>query len=127
LTEVVLDASAVVALIRQEAGWEIVNDHHRHSVVSAVNLAEAATALRKYDTPIETAQALLRQFFPSIIPFDAEQAFVLASLHDSTRHAGLSLGDCACLALALSTGAKAVTADTNWKGLKLGVKIVLIR
>jgi ribonuclease VapC len=127
LTEAVLDASAIVALIRQEAGWKTVNAHHLHSVVSAVNLAEAATALRKYGTPLETARALLRQLFPSVIAFDAEQAFVLASLHDATRHAGLSLGDCACLALALSIRAKAVTADTNWKGLKLGVEIVLIR
>jgi len=44
-----------------------------------------------------------------------------------TRHAGLSLGDRACLALAQRLGLPAVTAGRVWQGLSVGVEIRVIR
>jgi PIN domain nuclease of toxin-antitoxin system len=40
---------------------------------------------------------------------------------------GLSLGDRACLALALELNAPVYTADRAWKNLNLGIRIHVIR
>ena len=48
-------------------------------------------------------------------------------LRELTRHRGLSLGDRACLALAIRENAIAVTADRAWGDLDIGCKIELIR
>jgi ribonuclease VapC len=40
---------------------------------------------------------------------------------------GLSLGDRACLALALALGAPVYTSDKSWKKLNLGLRIQVIR
>jgi len=40
---------------------------------------------------------------------------------------GLSLGDRACLALALQMKASVYTADRSWKNLKLDLRINVIR
>ena len=48
-------------------------------------------------------------------------------LRSVTRHAGLSLGDRACLALGDRLGCPVVTADRVWASLDVGVAIVVIR
>jgi ribonuclease VapC len=47
-------------------------------------------------------------------PFTEAQAVLAASLRLATRHLGLSLGDRACLALAISMGAAVYTSDSRW-------------
>ena len=64
---------------------------------------------------------------PLIAEFDAEQARLAGELLLRTRSLGLSLGDRACLALAMVLKAPVYTADRIWKGLKLGVPIHVIR
>ncbi len=63
------------------------------------------------------------------IPFDEPQAYIAGCLLPITRSAGLSLGDRACLALALQLGIKAFTADRSWLpfATRIGVEIQLIR
>jgi ribonuclease VapC len=48
-------------------------------------------------------------------------------MHTRLPPYGLSLGDRACLALALTRGEPAVTADRQWAQLDLGIRIELIR
>ena len=62
----------------------------------------------------------------SVSPFTSRQAEVAAGLLP-LRKAGLSLGDRACLALALDLGGQAVTADRAWGGIDLGLAVTLIR
>lgn len=62
-----------------------------------------------------------------IVPFTAEDAALAASLVPATRRLGLSLGDRACLALALARKIPAVTADRSWSHLQIGVEIRVIR
>jgi PIN domain nuclease of toxin-antitoxin system len=62
-----------------------------------------------------------------VVDFDLQQALFAGELARLTRPFGLSLGDRACLALAASRGATAWTTDTEWKKLKVGVKIHLVR
>jgi PIN domain nuclease of toxin-antitoxin system len=62
-----------------------------------------------------------------VIPFDTELAYRTGLLRSATRSAGLSLGDRACLALAMQRQLPAVTADREWQSLSLGVTIQVIR
>lgn len=127
MTEYVVDASAVIALARGETGFEQVESVRGQGVVSAVNLMEAFSRLVRHDLDPERVQSFLRQAFPTVVPFDREQAETAAMIHAGTREKGLSLGDCACLALASVRGATALTADRAWKDLFLGVAVELIR
>jgi ribonuclease VapC len=127
LSEIVLDASALIALIHKEPGGEKVRPLMGHAVISAVNLAETIQRLRRAGTPIEEVRHALAQLIPNSIPFDETLAYVAASIHERTRHCGLSFGDCACLALALSREAPAVTAERHWHKAEVGVKIIKIR
>ena len=62
-----------------------------------------------------------------IEPFTASQARLAADLRPTTSHAGLSLGDRACLALAIELGAEVYTADRQWAKVQVACKIHLIR
>lgn len=77
-------------------------------------------------TPAEADEATSALQF-RVLPFDEDQALGAALLWKATRPAGLSLGDRACLALALSLKAPAVTADRAWSKLEIGAEIAVIR
>ena len=128
---VVLDASALVAYARDEPGARIVAARLRSSgrvLVSAVNWAEAAGKLREY----RMTPAILRQALAAvrteIVTFAEADADVVGELTPRLRLLGLSLGDRACLALARSMHATALTADQAWSRLDLdGLVVELIR
>jgi PIN domain nuclease of toxin-antitoxin system len=61
------------------------------------------------------------------VPFEASTAELAARLEPATRPLGLSLGDRACLALAVELGVPALTADRDWASLEIGVDVVLVR
>lgn len=63
----------------------------------------------------------------SVDPFTAEQAEVAASLRPATAALGLSLGDRACLALAVQHHVPAVSADQLWGRIDIGVEVRLLR
>ncbi len=123
----VLDASALLALLNAEDGSDLVLDSLLHSVISTVNLAEVVTRLSILGMPEGEVREALTLLGLEIIPFDEEQAFRAGLLSSYTQPLGLSLGDRACLALALTTHAAALTADRVWKDLDIGVAIKLIR
>jgi PIN domain nuclease of toxin-antitoxin system len=108
----VLDASALMAVLRVKLGGEIVGRHLAGAIMSAVNLGEVATKL--------IDDGMLMSFQIDIRTFDDDQAFLAARLSARTRSRGLSLRDRACLALAHSLGATALTADRAWAGLGTG-------
>jgi len=56
-----------------------------------------------------------------------QQAKITGILLSNTRAFGLSLGDRACLALALEHNAPVYTSDRLGKNLKIGIRINLIR
>jgi ribonuclease VapC len=125
---IVLDASAILAVINREAGYEKLTPQLLASAVaSTVNLAEVQTKLvsRRWtpDEAWEDATSPIREG----LAFTEEQARVAASLAVQTQHLGLSLGDRACLALGISLGVPIYTAEKTWKRLRLGVRIYAIR
>lgn len=127
MTRVVLDASAVLALLFQEAGSQTVIDHLPGSMMSAVNLAEVLSKTMDSGMPLETSQRLLAELPCDVVAFDAEHAALTAALRQATRTYGLSLGDRSCLALGLKTGWPVVTADRHWDACNVGVDVKQIR
>jgi PIN domain nuclease of toxin-antitoxin system len=128
MSKIVLDASALLAIIHEERGSEVLNaELLSDSSVSTVNLAEVQSKLVSLGWPVEEAWADARSSTDDVVPFSPDQAKTAGSLIAQTRPFGLSLGDRACLALALSLKAPVYTADRSWKNLKLGVRVHLIR
>jgi len=118
----VLDASAVLALLFEEPGAEVVRTHLRAGVVSAANLAEVLAKLSDHGVPAHEAARVVAILGLEIRPMTEAQAQKSAQLRPATRLAGLSLGSRACLALAAELGATALTADRSWAGIADAVK-----
>ena len=124
----VLDASAILAVIHGEAGHEKLTPALLASAVSStVNLAEVQAKLVHRGWSPDEAWEDATSPICEAMPFSEEQARIAGTLVALTRPLGLSLGDCACLALGIATKAPVYTADKTWKGLKLNVRIHVIR
>lgn len=126
MTEAVLDASALIAFLRDEPGAHGVAAVLRTVCISAVNLAEVLVVLSR-SKPLDAVAEQVGRLRIPVVPFDSELARITASLVESTHHLGLSLGDRACLALARSRSLPAYTTDRTWDECGLPVKIVQLR
>lgn len=127
----ILDASALLALLWQEPGWEDVARvlEETGCQMSAVNLAEFVSKVQERQPDAGEIAALLDDFSLVIAEHDRAQAMQTGLLRTATRHLGLSLGDRACLALGATTKAPIYTADRPWLELAevLGLDIRCIR
>jgi ribonuclease VapC len=129
----VLDASALLAHLRDEPGADVVAEAIAGgAVISTVNLAEvfSCVADRGGDPAklaAELTQSGLLDGAITVESFTAADAIDAGRLRPLTRDAGLSLGDRACLALARRLDAPALTADTDWQGVAHGVELRPIR
>lgn len=123
----VLDASALLALINAEPGAELVAAALADATIGTVNLAEVVTKLIELGIREQDAWAEASDLVPSVVDFDADLARRTARLRPPTRAFGLSLGDRACLALGESLRLPVLTADRAWQKLSLPVDIRLIR
>jgi ribonuclease VapC len=123
----VLDASAVLAFLRDEPGGERVERVLGNSIISAVNLSEIAAKLSDFGMPKAEIPEALSELAATSMAFDADLAIIAGALRKQTRANGLSLGDRACLALAQRTGRIALTTDRAWADLDVGVMIEVIR
>ena len=128
MSKVVLDASAVMAILNREAGSDTLTPKVlSDATASTVNLAEVQTKLVGRGIDPDDAWDAVLSPIREPQPFTTEQARIAGNLVAETRSLGLSLGDRACLALGLTLGATIYTADQSWKSLHLGVRIHLIR
>ena len=127
MSRVVLDASALLALLNAEPGSEQVARALPNAVIGSVNLAEVVAKLSEHGMPDEAIHETLEGLGLVVCAFDAELAYVAGLLRRSTRSVGLSLGDRACLALGRRLALPVLTADRTWATLKVGVKVRLIR
>lgn len=129
MSERVLDASAVLALLNGEPG------HQRVQVcleagsccISAVNMSEVLSRLLDWGMPRPQAEDVFAALELAVYPLDETLSRECAALRPATRALGLSLGDRACLALAGRLGAPALTADRPWLQADLGITIECIR
>ena len=125
---VILDASALLALIQEETGAEIIKPLLKFSVMSAVNVTETLSVLQRTNISPEEGRTLITDIITTIVPFDLEQAEQVAKLHPLVQPQGLSLADRACIALGIKLQIPIYTADRIWAELKLdNIDIRLIR
>jgi ribonuclease VapC len=128
MNRVVLDASALLAILNQEPGAEkLTPELLSAAAISTVNLAEVHGKLVGRGLAPDDAWEATLSPIREAVPFTPEHARLVGDLVAQTRPLGLSLGDRACLALALFLKAPVYTADKSWKKLKLGARIHVIR
>lgn len=123
----VLDASAVLAVIFAEPGSQTVTPLLQGALLSCVNLAEAHANLVLRGAETEFAWRRLLSLGCEACDFDQEQARIAGGLVTVSRQYGLSLGDRACMALAIQKKATVYTTDRAWKSLGLEIDVEVIR
>ena len=123
----IADASAVLALLKQEPFSKLDPRRLFRATISAVNLSEVLERLCSGGLSERDAEEAVAELNLEVADFDEAQARLAAYLRPGTRRAGLSLGDRACLALGLHLGRPVITADRVWVRLDVGVEVLLIR
>lgn len=128
MSSIVLDASALLAILNREPGADKLTPQLLNIATSStVHLAEVQSKLvNRGMRPQEAWEATISPIREAT-PFTPEHAMTAGNLIAETRALGLSLGDRACLALGLALSAPVYTADKSWKSLKLGLRIHVIR
>ncbi|WP_426264295.1 type II toxin-antitoxin system VapC family toxin [Sphingomonas sp. PWP1-2] len=124
---VVLDASAILAVLLDEPGAEIVIPVMRGSALSAVNASETFQRAADKGHQTQRVLALLKGLEIEVVPFTVDHAIAAADLRPATKAAGLSLGDRACLALAAERRATVYTGDRRLADVDIGLELRLIR
>lgn len=127
MASVVLDASAVLALLNVEPGADAVNAALADALVSTVNYAEVFSKLVERGVSQTEAKAALRIVEGGVADFDLDLAQRTGAMKSHTKSRGLSLADRACLALAEREQVPALTGDRRWKGAVAGIEVRLIR
>ena len=126
---VVLDASAILALLNHEAGADAVAARLEGASISSVNWSEVVQKAISLgvDRPPADMREDLAAVGLEVRDFSARQAEIAAGLWGSTREVGLSLADRACLALAIDLQVPVLTGDYAWRKLAIGIEVILIR
>ncbi len=129
MSAIALDASALLALLLDEPGGDLVMPVLATSVISAVNYAEVISHFIRNNMPAHEVAAMLRPLPLQVMGADTGLAEIAGNLRAITAKVGLSLGDRFCLALAKRDSLPAWTADLQWQLIadKIGVEIVVIR
>ena len=127
MSSVVLDASALLAVLRREPGQEVVEPLLAGAAVSAVNYSEVIKKAVEAGGKASETRALLRLMDLAVIAFDEPQAVTAGELFRQTRVKGLSFADRACLGLGISRRCPVVTAEKKFAEAGLPVEVRLIR
>jgi PIN domain nuclease of toxin-antitoxin system len=125
---VVLDGSALLALLLDEIGADTVRACLPGSVMSAPTYSEVVIKLQRMDmSTSDILEALQGDLSIHVIPFDAEQAHMAAILYPQFKDHALSFSDRATLALALSKGWAVLSGDPKWSRMELPIPLLYIR
>jgi ribonuclease VapC len=133
VTTAVLDASALLAFLQDEPGADLVEEALvSGALMSAVNWAETLSKASDNGNQPDFIVSRLHEAgilgqSLAIVPLTSEDGLAIARLRNKTKAIGLSLGDRACLALALKEKAVALTTDRTWSKIRLGVRVQIIR
>ena len=93
MSAIVFDSSVLIAILRQEPGFDVGEQSLNEALISTVNLAEVATYLARNSVPPETIKKALDAFPIQVVPFDREQGLIAGFLYPACKSLGLSLGD----------------------------------
>lgn len=133
MSEVVLDASALLAYLNEEPGADAVEAALAEGAcIGAANWAEVLSKVAESGAQPEAliealeARGILGQAL-AVLPLLPEDGLAIARLRPATKALGLSLGDRACLALGLRLGLPILTTDRAWAKLALSVEVRVVR
>jgi PIN domain nuclease of toxin-antitoxin system len=127
VSDVVLDASAVLAAIKDEPGGQQIAQVARGARMSAVNYSEVVGWLAQRGSTAEDIERVIGPFDLIIEPFDQSRAQAAGLLAARAKRRNISFGDRACLALALELDLPVMTGDRAWRDLEIGIDIRLFR
>ncbi len=127
MADFVFDASAILAIAFKEPGADNALARMPKACVSTVNYSEACAKLVDKGFGSDEAFNWLEALRIDVVVFDRPDAALAASLRSTTKLKRLSFADRACLALAVSRKATAITTDRIWATLDLGCPVELIR
>lgn len=128
MNSIVLDSSALLAILNREPGAEkLTPEILMKATCSTVSLAEVHSKLVSRGIAEGDAWTAASSALEEPQPFTSEHARLAGGLISSSKSLGLSLGDRACLALGIHLSARVYTADRAWKKLKLPLEIHVIR
>ena len=111
MSDAVLDASAILALLNREPCGKKVAQVLPNAAVSTVNLSEVVAKLSELGMPETQIRKALAGLALTVHPFDEKMAYIAGRLRPSTKDCGLSLGDRACLALGIQVSLPVLTTD----------------
>ena len=116
-----------MAVIKNEPGADQVRSVMDGAIVSSVTIAELATVLTREAIPPDGVASMISDLRLAVEAFAYTQALAAGLLYAKTKHRGLSLGDRACLALAMELGLPVMTGDRASRDLGIGVEIRFFR
>lgn len=129
MNKVVLDTSAVLAYLFDEAGADRVSPILEASsgIISSVNYAELVSKLIDQEMPLAIIRETLFALELKVVDYDEAQAFITGELRAASKVFGLSLGDRACLALGIVEQLPVLTADRAWLNVPVQTEVRVIR
>lgn len=129
MSRVVLDSSALLALLLEEQGADEVTKAMEDggALICAVNLAEVAGRLALLGNSPARIREALEPLELEVALVDKDLAFRAGFMAPASKPLGLSMGDRMCLATAEQLGGTALTADRAWLKWKGKAKVVCIR
>jgi ribonuclease VapC len=86
MSKVILDSSALLALIKNEEGSSVVEELLGNIVMSSINVSEVASILLDSEMSVEQVSKAIEPFIDSIIAFDFEYSLLCAALKKSTKN-----------------------------------------
>ena len=126
-SKVVLDASVLLCLLNDEPGADRVVDVLTRSVIGTANLAEVVSKLRERGLSLDEVREALGGLHLDVRSLTPAQARIVGDLRPATKALGLSLGDRACLALAIDLQAEMLTTDAPLASADVGITITNVR